>query len=61
MVGWVGKGDWCGNRLEGQHLHKEAYVDSHGLEHGEDEAEILPQEMSPKKQELPLKVGQEQS
>ena len=36
-------------------------MDSHGLEHGEDEAEILPQEMSPKKQELPLKVGQEQS
>jgi len=54
----------CGlgqHEMEGQHLHKEAYVDSHGLEHGEDEAEILPQEMSPKEQELPLKVGQEQS
>lgn len=45
----------------GQQLHKEAYVDSHGLEHREDEAEILPQEMSPKKQELPLKVWQGQS
>lgn len=28
---------------------QEAYMDSQGLEHREDEAEILPQEMSPKK------------
>ena len=33
----------------------------HGLEHREDEAESLPQEMSPKKQELPCRVGQGQS
>lgn len=52
---------WGSMRWRGQDLHKEAYVDSHGLEHREDKAESLPQEMSPKKQELPHRVGQGQS
>lgn len=58
---WEQTAVWGSMRWRGQDLHKEEYVDSHGLEHREDEAESLPQEMSPKKQELPLRVGQGQS